>query len=78
MFKAQEDRNTCVFRRLRRKGQDLGTLHEGSLQKAMSEHVRDTCFFTLHEGSLQKLILEYVRYVYFKQVGSRSNTIMKL
>ena len=28
--------HTCVFRRLRRKGQDVGTLHEGSLQKVIS------------------------------------------
>ena len=56
MFKAQEGRNTCVFRRGRRKGQHLGTLHEGSLQKVISEHVRDrdTFLFTLlHGGSLQ-------------------------
>ena len=31
MFKAQEGRHTWVFRRLRRKGKDLGTLDEGRL-----------------------------------------------
>ena len=57
MFEAQEGRNTCVFRRGRRKGQDLGTLNEGSLQKVISKYpgtwyVRDTfCFTLVHEGS---------------------------
>ena len=57
MFKAQEDRNTCVFRGRHRKGQDIGTLHEGSLQKkAISEYVGDTlCFTLLREGSLKKM-----------------------
>ena len=56
MVKVQEGRNTCVFQRLRRKLHDLGTLHDGNLQKVISEYVSDTFVFTLHEVSLQKLI----------------------
>ena len=35
--------------------EDLGTLHEGSLQMVISEYVRDTfCFTLLHEGRILK------------------------
>ena len=75
MFKAQEGRNTCVFRRLRRKGQDLGTLHEGNLQKAISEYVRDTVFFYVARKELTKVYFGVCEVYIF---GIRSNSIMKL
>ena len=65
MFKAQEGRNTCVFRRWRRKGQDLGTLHEGSLQKKVkSEYICEKyIFFYVARRELTKVDFE-VREVY--------------
>ena len=59
MFKAREGRNTCVFRRRRRKGQDLETLREGSLQKVISEYVSDTfCFHIVARRELTKIDFE--------------------